>query len=529
MSYALIWLASAVVLAVAAIFVRQPGYMDAYYYYHIATNLASGRGMVESFIWNYLSPPDSIVHPSNLYWMPLTSLAAVPFMLVLGTSFRATQVPFVVIGATAPVLSFYLGRDIFGNRRTALGMAALTLFSGFYFVYWTAIDSFGLFSLLVNLALIVGYKIARRLRRGDMLAGASARAVMGLCFGYGALSGGAYLARADGPLLLFTLPVMVLLVSPRRKVENSLASVGLMLAGFAVVVAPWLWRNLEVAGVLLPGGALKTLFLTEYNDFFSYAKELSLSSYLEWGWREIIWSKLQALARNPLVLFGIEYYLLPFAVVGVWQLRRRLEYWPVFVYGMLLYLVMSLVFSFVSGRGSMLHSSVVLLPWLAGAAIYGLDACVVWIARRRRHWNVPLAQRNLTVMMALFAFGMSATLFGLDVGGRDARYSRYNELASWFAERGEAKAVVMLVDPPAYYYSSGQPAIVLPSDGPDAAMAAGARYGARFLVLEKLHSRAYEPLYSGEEQDERLQLVATLGEAQVYVLPEVSGLGVSEQ
>src|SRR3990172_5948547 len=100
MMYWLIWLASASMLGGFALLVRQPGYMDAYYYYHVATNLASGHGLVENFIWNYLSPPDAIVHPSNLYWMPLTSLVAAPFLTLFGESFRAAQVPFILIGAT---------------------------------------------------------------------------------------------------------------------------------------------------------------------------------------------------------------------------------------------------------------------------------------------------------------------------------------------------------------------------------------------------------------------------------------------
>src|SRR5437762_7559503 len=58
-------------IATAAV-VTQPGYPDAAYYFDVAKNLASGHGFTEDFIFTYLTPAKSVVHPSNLYWMLLT-------------------------------------------------------------------------------------------------------------------------------------------------------------------------------------------------------------------------------------------------------------------------------------------------------------------------------------------------------------------------------------------------------------------------------------------------------------------------
>src|SRR3990172_3780899 len=78
-----VWLCSLAILSLSALLFTQPGYMDAYYYHHVAWNVATGRGLVEDYVWNYLPPPETVSHPSNLYWMPLTSLAIVPFFSLL--------------------------------------------------------------------------------------------------------------------------------------------------------------------------------------------------------------------------------------------------------------------------------------------------------------------------------------------------------------------------------------------------------------------------------------------------------------
>ena len=83
---------------------RQPGYTDAYYYAVGAEQLHAGQGFQEPFIWNYLDPPESVPHAGYLYWMPLTAILGWPGLALLGDSFTALQVPFVLISALLPPL-----------------------------------------------------------------------------------------------------------------------------------------------------------------------------------------------------------------------------------------------------------------------------------------------------------------------------------------------------------------------------------------------------------------------------------------
>ena len=86
---------------------------------------------------------------------------------------------------------------------------------------------------------------------------------------------------------------------------------------------PWFLRNLGVSGAPLPSGGLQTLFLREYNDIFSYGLALDLQHYLGEGWATILSGKAVAALRNLGVLFGLQYWLVPFAALGWWALRGR--------------------------------------------------------------------------------------------------------------------------------------------------------------------------------------------------------------
>ncbi|MBI2864828.1 MAG: hypothetical protein HYX94_09745 [Chloroflexi bacterium] len=514
-----VWLASLAILGVSAIPITQPGYMDAYYYQHVATNLATGRGLVEDYVWNYLPPPETLTHPSNLYWMPLTSLALAPFFQLLGDSFRVAQMPFILFASLFVLFTFRLAIWLTGNRRHALAASALTLFSGFYFAYWTSPDSFALFGLAANIALVAGFKAAGMSRKS-----------IGLAAGAGALAALSHMARADGALVLGAILSAIAFqawrgseaagVRPRReRVIGGALAIGACLAAYIIVMSPWFMRSWQLVGSFLPAAGLKTLFLREYNDFFTFGRDLTWQSYASWGLLPALRSKVEALGTNIMVLFGMEYHLVPFALLGLWHFRRKAALVPFFIYAAMLYFTMSLLFTFPSGRGSMLHSSVVFLPWLSVAVVAGLDQSVVWAGQRLRHWKVGLAQRNLTLVLVLFAIFFSGFLLIREAGKRDERYRHYGEIAAWLREAAP-DSVIMIADPPGYYYSSGKGSIVIPSDEVDSVLLAARCYGASYLVLEKVHSRPLHSIYSGERTDPQLRKVAEIETTKIYRIGE---------
>jgi 4-amino-4-deoxy-L-arabinose transferase-like glycosyltransferase len=526
-----------------ALLFDQPGYIDAAYYYDVAKNIATGHGFTEDFILIYLTPAASVVHPSNLYWMPLASLVIVPFFLLFGVSWHVAQIPNVLLSGSLPVLAYWMGWDFFHSRRYALGAALLTLCAGFYYpLYFIFSDNFGLYAWTAGLALLFLGQGAQGNRRRFALAG---------CW-----IGLAHLARPDAPLLL-VIALLVFAATRYRawritrqqgwpeaqpaadKPPAALpwsALVGL-LALYLVVVVPWFLRNLLVAGAILPSGGAKTVWLTTYNDFFSYGKDLSLQSYLAWGWGNILLSKLQALGQNAFAMLAIlEFAPAPFAAIGLWRLRRSPQALPFLLYLILLYLGLSLVFTFPSLRGTLLHSFIPLLPILSLVTIFGLDTTIDWLARRRPG---PSAQQRAAgrrrVYLAatiLLSAVLSAVIILSNAQTWDTTYHLYQQagkviardygsLASENSNNGpnaseSIQPVVMVSDPPDYYLATGQHAIVLPDQGISVILQAADRYGASYLLLESLHSRAQDMLWSGAEQSPRLMLLWSASAAHLY-------------
>src|SRR5574341_1314171 len=371
----------------AAYFLSGPGYMDAYYYFGGAVQLARGQGLAEPYVWNYLDPIRQLPHPSHLYWMPLPSLVAAPFIalgerlagtaLPNATLFRVAQVPFVLLASALPLLSYTIASLTSPLRRHALAAAFLTLFSGFYFVVWTNTDAFALYGLTAGGALLA-YSLARS------PAPIHPHAPSRWLFLSGLLAGLAHLSRTDGVLLLVMFLGLILWQSAIRNPQSAIAAFVPILAGYTAIMLPWFLRNCLVVGTPLAPGGTRALWLTEYNDLFNYpADNLTLARYLATGWGSILAGKWSAIKINLGRLIGEQGIVvgLPFILVGLWRLRRNPWYAPAILYGVLLFAVMTLVFTFPGPRGSLFHSGAALLPFFFSAAPVGLDALVEAVAR----------------------------------------------------------------------------------------------------------------------------------------------------
>jgi hypothetical protein len=170
----------------------------------------------------------------------------------------------------------------------------------------------------------------------------------------------------------------------------------------------------------------------------------------------------------------------------------------------MLYLVMTLVFTYPSGRGSMLHSGIAMLPWLAIAAVVGLEVAVHWVAARLPHWNAPKATRNFTVIFAGISALLCVYLTQEQVGEWHKQIDGYAAVAPYVRS---PNPVVMALNPPAWWFLTRQPAIQTPSNGPDAALAAAQRYGATHLIIEPARPAAWRNFDVAQTGDPRFYLV----------------------
>jgi hypothetical protein len=518
-TYAALALAVLAFRSVTALPIAHGGYMDASYTLHVAQQLAGGRGFNEEVLWNYLDGPTALPHPSNLYWMPLPAVLAAASFLIFGISYHAAQVPFVLLSTLPPLFAFYLSRRIFSGDGPVKGAAAghawmaalLVTFSGFYTVYWIAPDNLAPFAVTTDFSLILmAIALESGARTGPFW------------FAAGVLAGLSQLARADGFLVLAVAPVALILL--RRSPHHVVRGISFSTIGFLLVFSPWLARNYATVGSLLAPGGTHALFLTGYDELFRFnASDLTLSRYFDWGIGNIVASKVNAFGFDILVLLlgGLQIFLAPFAAIGLWQLRGRIEFKPFFLYTILLLLAMAIAFTFPSMRGSMLHSSAALIPYFAVAVGPGLDASIHWVARRRSQWDEGTARLFFRWGFVGLAGGLSIFLYSQSVFGIfafgppsipvwNARDAEYIAVGRELDVRGvNPLQPVMTVDPPSFVNETGRRSIYLPTEGPDAIFQAARQFDARYLVLENDHPRPLNDLYAGSANIEGLTRVAS--------------------
>ncbi len=500
----------------------QPGYTDAYYYAVGARQLYGGQGFSEPFVWNYLSPPERVPHPGYEYWMPLAAMLGWLGLALGGDSFRALQAPFLVLAAVLPVIAYGVAWDLTGKRKHALLAGGLAVFPGFYAHVLVLPDTFAPFAVVGSACL---WATGRGLRSGR------AR-----WFGAAGLAAGlAHLARADGMLLAGVVLLAAVAQRPRSGSRwgggwwTRAVSLAMTVAGYLAVMGPWFLRNWRTFGTPLPGSGMSTLFLTSYDDMFAYGRRLTWSTYLSWGWEPVLRSKAEALWINLQRLWveNLLVFLLPFAALGLWRLRRDRRLWPFLLYLPLLFGAMTIAFTFPGMRGGLYHSGGALLPFFFAAAGPGLEAALQAAARRFRGWQTKTAWTvfavgfvGLAALVTLLALARAGVLTG-EWNERDRGYA---EIGDWLAGQGATGAVVMVGDAPGFSWHTGHPAVAVPNEPLEVILAVADRYSARYLVLDAKRPRTTDALYEGRAGHSRLVLRCTVSRQdqrwQVYEVRE---------
>lgn len=491
---------------------EHPSYFDAYYYTVNAQQLAAGDGFTTEIIWQYLDAPDGLPAPSHTYWMPLASIIGAAGYRLLNT-FRGAQLPFWLMTGLLPLLSYAINWRLTRERWQARTAALFTAAGGYYAAYWVQPTTFVLFAWVGGGCLLA-------------LAWAQERPRPFYWFVAGLAAGLAHLARADGALLLAVALLLwswQLRDSRLQRVQTSLrtlaTSLVLLLAGYLLVMGGWFWRMWALIGRPLSTAGTETLFLTEYNDVFAYNRHFTLNSYLAWGGKNILISKLEAswLAVQTFVaVTGLTAFT--FFMVIAWIRLARCSpprrsatscrfLRPFTWYAVVLFGSMSLLFTFPGQRGSLLHSSTALWPWSMALVPAGLGFAVDWIAARRTRWRPRLAKRLFSVSFLLLAYVVTFVV-ALDQPLRREEAAVYRAVG----ERLPAETVVMTSDPPGFYYHTGLRAIVAPNEPPAVMLEAAHRYGAAYLLLDKEHPPPLADLYAGETDVPAVHFVEEFGD-----------------
>ena len=532
-----------------------PGYMDADYYYATGIQLAQGEGFTEPFLWNYLEDADGLPHPSHAYWMPLASiLSAVGMRFTRGYfdaaqhqfDFASAQMAFILLSALVPLITAHLAFSLTQKRNLALTSALLALFSGYYAPFLTTTDTFSLYMVLGG-SFLLALKIERIWLKAIAL---------------GFISALFHLSRADGAIWLIIAAISLLTFRTSRFTQratrrhfplSTFYSLTILFASYLLIITPWILRNYITFGTLLVPNGDQMLWLTNYNQIFAYpAGNLSLQTWLASGWDEIIKARLWALQLNLGTILGVQggIILLPFIIIGAWKqsfslvvrvsalnLRAKEGLKPLLqgvdemiFTGILAWfitlIVMTLIFPFAGARGGFFHSGAALQPlWWALAPI-GLEGVITWMVAHRE-WKAESLKvfSVILVAMSLLLTGAIMWMRVLSPTAREQAQITGVPLYASIEKRGlsqedvEARAAVIVSNPPGYFLASRRPAIVLPDGDLETIFALAERYGAEFLILEKGSvTEGLMPLFDNPLLSENLIFLAEIEGAKIFVV-----------
>jgi hypothetical protein len=504
----------------AAWFETVPGYMDAEYYYGGALRLAQGNGWTETVLWNYLDNPSGIPHPAHVYWMPLASFLAVPGMVIFNTThFLAARSIMIILAALISPLTAFISFRLLKDQKYAILSGFLALFPGFYLVYTTDIETYTPYLISGGLILYFGFRQETGFSRVET-------------FLLGILTGVMHLARADGLLWLFGIGLFCVWQAVYQKngkenlfpwlVTRSL----LLILGYGLVMAPWYLRNMLVFASPFPPGTSRALWLTTYNQLFSYpADRLNYQSWAAAGWQAAIQVRLTAVIDNLKNFIGVqgEIILLPFVLAGTYQLRHKKVAW--FGWGMWLitFFMMSFVFPLAGSRGGFFHSGSALQIFFWILTPVGLDMFIKWGCKARK-WNKTTAWQVFAGAMVVITAGLSAVIYWQYVIGPDIQNPVW-ALSDLKAKQIEQKLTdlkigkdepIMINNPPGYYTANGRTGIVTPDGDGEASLSAARQYAVQYLVLEKAHVEGLNFLYLSPNNQPNFQLLGQINDAFIF-------------
>jgi hypothetical protein len=490
-----------------AILERVPGYMDAEYYYAGGMQLARGNGFNEQFIWNYLDNPQGLPHPSHLYWMPLPSIIAAGGMILAGNlDFLSARIFLIFIAGLIPVLTAKLAFKSGQDWRGAGLAGVLAILSGFYMIYTADTETFALYMVLASLFILVAYSPSESLK-----------AAVIKYAGLGLLAGLMHLTRADGVLWLAVAGILCVnwwIKAGRKnsahqftpKISSGLISVILLGIAYLLPMAPWFARNIALSGSLFsPGGSL-TLWLTNYDQTFSYpASLLNFGNWLSLGRGAHFKIWFDAILSNIKTLIAVqgEIFLLPLILLGLWRLKKLA--WVQFALIMWLVTlgVMSIVFPFAGARGGFFHSGAAIQPVFWAVVPAGLESFVDF-GTRFRNWNRQAAISFFSVSLIILSLIFSGYLFFQRVLISDGvnhvwdeSYITSQKIEGVLLSLGcQPDDIVMVNNPPGYFVATGRKTIVIPNGELNTLLDVADRFKANYLILEKDHVTGLNDLYN---------------------------------
>lgn len=501
---------------------KTPGYMDAEYYSVTGKLIASGNGLREPFIWNYLDDPTGLPNHAFTYWMPLPALIAAAGFLVFGlNNFLSGRVFFILLSGMLPIITSIIAYRMTRKRADGLLAGFLAIFSGFYIVFLSIPESLLIYMICGGSI----YLLIDRLENDNI----DGKHLLFASIISGAMTGLMHLSRADGLIWVIGLLIYLLIFGIRKKKKSSLfiGFTMLFLFGYLAVMGFWYFRNISAFGSLFPPGNSKTLWITSYNQMFSYPSSLiKITNWLDQSPLTHLKVYLNSFLTNAKNLFAVEglVFLLPFMIIGLLKNFKK----PVFIFLLSLFVInsfaMTFVFPFAGMRGGFIHSTAAFQLLFWALVPVGLTATLNW-AGKRRGWKIEKSTKMFYPAVIVLALLVTAIIFVTRVFSLDLKTNIWDRTETQMAkvekklvEFGAASSdVVIMNDPPGYYWVTGRPAVAQPDGDEDTIVKLSEQYHVKYLILDKDHAAGFDEIFTNASDTARLKLLFVIeGNIQIY-------------
>jgi hypothetical protein len=457
----------------------------------------------------------------------------------------------LIAGCLAPLTS-HLAYTFTPRKWAALLVGVIALFSGSYFAYLATTETFAINMVLGGIFFLLVLRLQQRVNDSSKvselnkvnsksnIAGLGTPAWVYLLLGI--ICGMMYLSRLDG-IIWFGMGFAAIivqwysmknneLINDRQKVDLYLLlySLALFLVPFLVLISPWIIRNLVNFGTVFAPGSGRALWLTSYDEIYSYpATKLTFSRWINSGVYEILKARAWALGLNTLTTFAVQggIILLPLILVGIWERRRD---WRVILgsFGWLVtFLMMSIVFPYQGARGGFFHTGAGFQPLFWALVPVGLVTISNWIAQKR-NWEAPRTLMMFAAGIIIILFLETSFLTWRRMIDPDQIVSTwgetelaYQEVDAFLEEIGVGTGTIIMVNnPPGYYAMTGRQSIAIPDGDLQSSLLAGNNFQASYLVLDENYPQGLGEIFHNPGDYPGLKYLKTISQMQVYFLEQ---------
>lgn len=481
---------------------NHPGLWDPTEYYNLAVNLHAGRGFTLDYIWSFASDPAGVTHPLD-HWLPLAGVVTAGAFAVFGVSVTAALLPFALLGALQALLAYAFAQRVGVSLRASVLAALATAYMPWLFLSSLHTDTTTLFGVLGFGSLAAVYLGVRSDGRWLWLAGL--------------LAGLAMLTRNDGPMLIVAGALggaWLAWRGPNRARPVHIAG-ALLLVG--LVLLPWLLRNQSELGQPWPGSTARSMFVTDHEDFYAYAKDISLHTYLDQGLRAILGKIAFELAASVKLMITLLELIFPVAVLAAlgeaWRTRAAppgdsadravrfdlAPYLPGLIFIVLTLGAYGVLFPYLSQGGSFKKAYLAMMPFLLIMA-----AAVV-----ERYLHPPRAYPVVATLTLALLLASAVELTRADFKLNNSEADFYRDLKVALDAQQAAlddEVIVMTRDPWSVNYVTGYRAVMVPNEPLDVILEVIDRYGVTHL-LAPVPREAINQIDRGEVEHPRFERV----------------------